>query len=32
MNGYEILCMICGVRAMIFIRPTEWKYKEVKDV
>ena len=26
MNGFEIICMICGIWAMFFVRPTEWKY------
>ena len=32
MNGFEILCMIFGIWVVSFIRPTEWKYINNKQL
>lgn len=32
MNGFEILCMICGIWAMFLVRPTEWKFINNKQL
>lgn len=32
MNGFEIVCMIFGMWIVLFIRPTEWKYINNKQL
>ena len=32
MNGFEITCMIVGILIVFFMRPTEWKYINNKQL